>query len=418
MLRRKKYHVLQKCTVFGTIALLLTAGAGCLVQYVPVLSRAMSEKLNPEQDQDFSLEFDQDLKQDSNQDSGLSGFYELSELSEEELEHMPDLLQPDFYLSQGFGISEDSENSGSDSDSQKQSVFSEQKTEKSEKKSDPGAKPYPEEWDPTGGIVEQMNYGFYSGTRFFQLRNAGQVQNKTALSNQALYAESQLLPEFQIAFDGTPQVLIMHTHTTESFEPYERETYDSSFNYRTTDSSKNMIMVGDAIAQQLEQAGIGVIHDTTIHDYPSYTGSYERSAVTVQNALIQYPSIKIVLDIHRDAIGGDGVIKQPVAEIDGRKASQVMIISGCDDGTMDMPEYLKNFRFACLLQQQMEADYPGFTRPILFDYRKYNQNLTTGSILIEVGSHGNTLDQVEYAGELIGSSLARALESIQQSEEE
>ena len=400
-MRRKKYHVLQRCTVFGTLVLLLTAGVSCLVQYVPVLTRAMSEKLS--QDDAVSLELDS----------------ELSVLSDEELEHMPDLFQPDFYLSEGFGISdsfeEDAENSSaSDPDSQEQAVFSEQKPKRD---SDPGAKPYPEEWNPTGGIVEQMNYGFYSGTRFFQLRNAGQVQNKTALSNQALYAESQLLPEFQIAFDGTPQVLIMHTHTTESFEPYERENYDSSFNYRTTDSSKNMIMVGDAIAEQLEKAGIGVIHDTTIHDYPSYTGSYERSAVTVQNALIQYPSIKIVLDIHRDAIGGDGVIKQPVVEVNGRKASQVMIISGCDDGTMDMPEYLKNFRFACLLQQQMESDYAGFTRPVLFDYRKYNQNLTTGSILIEVGSHGNTLDQVEYAGELIGSSLARALESIKQPEE-
>ena len=120
-----------------------------------------------------------------------------------------------------------------------------------------------------------------------------------------------------------------------------------------------------------------------------------------------------MLDIHRDAIGGDGVIKQPVAEINGKKASQVMIISGCDDGTMHMPDYLKNFRFACLLQQQMETDFPGLTRPILFDYRKYNQDLTTGSILIEVGSHGNTLEQVEYAGELIGSSLARALQKLE-----
>ncbi len=377
--RRKKYNILQKFTVFGTLALLLTAGAGCLVQYVPVLTRASSEKLNLE------------LLENKNKS-----------------ENIPDLLQPDFYLSEGFGISEDIE-SESELESETQVVFSEQKTEKN---IDVGEKPYPEEWNLTGGIVEQMSYGFYSGTKFFQLPTAGQVQNKTALSNQVLYEESQLLPEFQIVADGSPQVLIMHTHTTESFEPYEREYYDSSFNYRTTDSSKNMIMVGDAIAEQLESAGIGVVHDTTVHDYPSYTGSYERSAETVKNALIQYPSIKIVLDIHRDAVGGDGVIKQPVVEINGKKASQVMIISGCDDGTMNMPNYLKNFRFACLLQQQMESDYAGFTRPILFDYRKYNQDLTTGSILIEVGSHGNTLEQVEYAGELIGSSLARALQKL------
>ena len=380
-MRRKKYNMLQKITVFGTLALLLTAGAGCLVQYVPVLTNATSEKLN--------------LKLNQNQDKS---------------ENIPDLLQPNFYLSEGFGISEDLE---SESESETQSVFSEQIAEETV---DAGEKPYPTEWNLTGGIVEQMSYGFYSGTRFFQLVTAGQVQNKTALSNQTLYEESQLLPEFQIAVDGSPQVLIMHTHTTESFEPYEREAYDSSFNYRTTDSSKNMIMVGNAIADQLELAGIGVIHDTTIHDYPSYTGSYERSAETVKNALIQYPSIKIVLDIHRDAVGGDGVIKQPVVEVNGKKASQVMIISGCDDGTMNMPNYLKNFRFACLLQQQMESDYTGLTRPILFDYRKYNQDLTTGSILIEVGSHGNTLEQVEYAGELIGSSLARALQKLKSEE--
>ncbi|MDE6658271.1 MAG: stage II sporulation protein P, partial [Oscillospiraceae bacterium] len=313
-MRRKKYNILQKFTVFGTLALLLTAGAGCLVQYVPVLTRASSEKLNLE------------LLENKNKS-----------------ENIPDLLQPDFYLSEGFGISEDIE---SELESETQVVFSEQKTEKN---IDVGEKPYPEEWNLTGGIVEQMSYGFYSGTKFFQLPTAGQVQNKTALSNQVLYEESQLLPEFQIVADGSPQVLIMHTHTTESFEPYEREYYDSSFNYRTTDSSKNMIMVGDAIAEQLESAGIGVVHDTTVHDYPSYTGSYERSAETVKNALIQYPSIKIVLDIHRDAVGGDGVIKQPVVEINGKKASQVMIISGWDDGNMNKPNYLKNFRFACLL---------------------------------------------------------------------
>lgn len=279
---------------------------------------------------------------------------------------------------------------------------------------DPGPKPYPETWDLTGGTIEKMQYGRYSGEYYFDLDRAGQVQNKTSVSNAALYAESQLLPEFRISMDGTPQVLIMHTHTTETFEPFERDAYDAEFNYRTTDCTKNMVMVGDAIAAQLEAVGIGVIHNATIHDYPSYTGSYARSAETVKAILEEYPSIKVVLDIHRDAIGGNGIIKQPTAEIGGRKASQVMIISGCDDGTMGMPDYMQNFRFAALLQQQMETDYPGLTRPILFDYRKYNQDLTTGSLLIEVGSHGNTLEQSQYAGELIGSSLARVLMGLQE----
>ncbi len=277
---------------------------------------------------------------------------------------------------------------------------------------DAGPKPYPLTWDLSGGMVKPMTYTAYSGDLYFDLENAGQVQNKTDISNETLYAESRLRPALKIALHSEPQVLIMHTHTTETYEPYERDTFDASFNYRTTDSSKNMVMVGKAIAEKLENAGISVIHDGTIHDYPSYTGSYERSGATVQGILAQYPSIKVVLDIHRDAISQNGIIKQPVVEINGRKAAQVMIIAGCDDGTMGMPNYMQNFRFACLLQQQMESDYTGLTRPILFDYRKYNQNLTTGSILIEVGSHGNTLDQAEYAGELIGASLARTLKSM------
>ena len=140
--------------------------------------------------------------------------------------------------------------------------------------------------------------------------------------------------------------------------------------------------------------------------------TYERSEVTVKKYLEQYPTIKVVLDIHRDAIESNGTRYSAVAEIGGKKAAQVMIISGCDNGKMNMPNYMENLKFATLLQNQMESDYPSFTRPILFDYRKYNQHLTTGSILIEVGSHGNSLDQAIYAGELVGKSLAKTLKGL------
>lgn len=282
-------------------------------------------------------------------------------------------------------------------------------TKKNESTSEAGPKPYPTEWDTGEGTVYKSTFERYSGEKYIGLDEGGQVRNETDVSNGVLLEESREMPEFKIELNDEPQVLIMHTHTTESFEPFEREYFDSSFNYRTTDSSKNVVMIGDKITEQLENAGIGVIHDTTIHDYPSYNGSYERSAETVKNILKEYPSIKVVLDIHRDAIGTNDSIMQPVVEVNGKDAAPVMIISGCDDGTMDMPDYMKNFRFASLLQQQMSSDYNGFTRPILFDYRKYNQDLTTGSLLIEVGTHGNTLEQVEYSGELLGKSLAKAL---------
>lgn len=279
--------------------------------------------------------------------------------------------------------------------------------------SDKGPKPYPEKWkEQENCTVYPYTFERYSGSKYIGLDGGGQVMNETDIKNSVLIEESKKSPDFTISTDGSPQVLIMHTHTTESFEPYERDCFDKSFNYRSTDPSKNVVMIGDRIANQLESEGIGVIHDSTIHDYPSYNGSYDRSAETVKSILEENPTIKVVLDIHRDAIGTSDSIMQPTVNINGKKAAQIMIISGCDDGTLDMPDYMKNFRFACLLQNRFCKDSPGLARPILFDYRKYNQDLTTGSLLIEVGSHGNTLAQVEYSGDLIGKSLAKALKEL------
>ena len=306
-------------------------------------------------------------------------------------------------ISEGYGINEETEDVG-DSTSPPDMVSD-----------NPGEKPYPSEEDwKAGGSIIRTTYGTFSGTTYFNLESFGQVNNKTSVPNETLIEESRYLPDFKIEDTDQPQVLIYHTHTTESFEPYVREFYDAGFNYRTTDETKNVVMVGNEIEKQLKAAGIGVIHATDIHDYPSYNGSYDRSRETVTKILEEYPSIKVALDIHRDAISGEGTAYQPVAEINGREAAQIMIISGCDDGTLDMPDYMKNFHFAAYLQQQIEGDSPGLTRPVLFDYRKYNQDLTTGSLLIEVGSHGSTLEQVQYSGQLIGSSLAKALNSLKE----
>lgn len=321
------------------------------------------------------------------------------------MEFSEDVFNEEYILSEGYGIYEESvEETLSSGEVNPLDVVSD----------NPGEKPYPseEEWTPGGSIV-RTTYGEFSGNTYFNLDKCGQVNNKTSIPNETLIEESRYLPDFTISDTEEPQVLIYHTHTTESFEPYVRDFYDANFNYRTTDETKNMVMVGDEIQKQLEAQGIGVIHARDIHDYPSYNGSYARSRETITKILEQYPTIKVVLDIHRDAISGNGIAYQPIAEINGKEAAQIMIISGCDDGTLEMPNYIKNFHFASYLQQQLEGDYPGFTRPILFDYRKYNQDLTTGSLLIEVGSHGNTLEQVQYSGQLIGASLARALISLE-----
>ncbi len=314
-----------------------------------------------------------------------------------------DFLNGGMILSEGYGIEAETE-----SEARLQSPL--------DMVSDsPGEKPYPteEQWTEGGDIV-RTTYGKYSGNTFFDLDKCGQVNNKTDISNDKLKEESRKIVDFTIENTSEPQVLIYHTHTTESFEPYVRKHMDAEFNYRTTDDTKNMIMVGNAIQAELEASGIGVIHVTEIHDYPSYNGSYARSRESIVPILEQYPSIKVALDIHRDAISGEGFAAQPYVEIDGKEAAQIMIISGCDDGTLNMPNYMMNFRFASKLQQQLEGDNEGLTRPILFDYRHYNQDLTTGSLLIEVGSHGNTLEQVQYSGQLIGRSLGTLLNDMKE----
>lgn len=273
--------------------------------------------------------------------------------------------------------------------------------------------PYPSELESHDGDIEDVHYGTYSDTNFVTLNSGAQVRNCTELSNKKVLKQSEKTPDFKIELNSDqPQVLIYHTHTTESFEPYTRDYYDKSFTCKTTDAKKNMIRIGNAICKQLEKSGIKTVHSTTIHDYPDYNSAYDLSYNTVSKILKKYPSIKVVLDIHRDAIEKEnGLRLSPITEVNGKRAAQLMIISCADyaDGSMGMPNYLANLTFACSLQSQIETDYPGLDRPILFDYRNYNQSLSTGALLVEVGSHGNSLGEAIYTGKLLGKSLSKDL---------
>lgn len=255
------------------------------------------------------------------------------------------------------------------------------------------------------GIIKEMHYTA-GETEIYIQSGAGSIKNLTALSAaQVAQQVMQPLP-FNIELNSTePQVLIMHTHATESYESAEKDWYDTSYTARSLDCEQNMTAVGRELCAVLNAGGINTIQDTTLHDYPSYNGSYSRSRATVESYLEKYPSIKVVLDVHRDAIENSGARIKPVAEINGMKAAQLMIICGADDGTMGMPNYLQNLRFASRLQNSIESAYPGLTRPVLFDYRNYNQQLTTGSLLLEVGGHANTLEEAKYTARLVGQAM-------------
>lgn len=268
--------------------------------------------------------------------------------------------------------------------------------------------PYPTELSDNGGRIIRRTYSYEPSSTCIALPGGGMLKNSTDISID--YIKEQVLkePELNLADTAEPIVIIMHTHTTECYEPEARERYDQDFSLRTTELDKSVAAVGDEIAKALEAAGIGVIHDKTVHDYPRYTGAYDRSSETVAKLLMDYPSVKIVIDVHRDAIESEGVRYAPICEVDGKTAAQVMIICGCTN----VPQYRYNLRFASKLQSRLESDYPGLTRPLLFTERNYNQELTKASILIEMGSSSNSLDEALYSGRLVGMSLAEMIEDM------
>lgn len=219
---------------------------------------------------------------------------------------------------------------------------------------------------------------------------------------------------FTVQKNAQPQVLIIHTHTTETFMGEDRDYYTDADVSRTTDNSKNMVKLGSIVAKKLNDAGIVTIHDTTVHDYPKYDGSYSRSAETICNNLKKYPSIKIVIDMHRDAIAsGESDKVKLTTEINGKKAAQIMLVMGSQSGSVtNFPNWQENLKLAVRLQQKLEATYPSLARSISLMSRNYNESLTTGSMLIEMGTDGNTIDEVSYSAELLGEALKELLNTM------
>lgn len=207
------------------------------------------------------------------------------------------------------------------------------------------------------------------------------------------------------------QVLIVHTHTCESYMSEDSGYYTESFYPRTTDNNSNVVAVGQAIADSLKAHDIGVVHAVTQHDNPSYNGAYDRSYATIMEYLDKYSEIKVVLDIHRDSMTTDDMTKlKPTFDYDGKKAAQIMIMSGHDDGDNEFPTWKQNLSFALKLQSACETMYPGMTRPLNFGDYTYNMNVNSGSLLIEVGTDANTIDEAILSGEMLGNALSQVLQ--------
>ncbi|MGM9661754.1 MAG: stage II sporulation protein P [Oscillospiraceae bacterium] len=211
--------------------------------------------------------------------------------------------------------------------------------------------------------------------------------------------------------EEAPQVLIMHTHGSEAYTMPAGQEYEASGDHRCTDTDYNVVRVGEEIASVLAEYGISSVHDRTLYDDPQYNGAYGRSLEGIESYLAKYPSIRFVLDVHRDAItDAQGQIYKVVSETEEGSAAQLTLVMGSDGGGLPHENWRENLKLAVALQQALLEDYPTLMRPILLRNSRYNQHATTGSLLIEVGAAGNSLDEALLAARLFAEGFAKVVQ--------
>lgn len=205
-----------------------------------------------------------------------------------------------------------------------------------------------------------------------------------------------------------PLVLIIHTHGTESFMPDgAKYYYDDGEIARSDDPDENMIAVGKEFVRVLEENGIKTVHCEIMHDKESYRDSYSRSAESIAKYLKQYPSIKYVFDLHRDSImRSGGELISAVTAVNGKNHSQIMPVIGT--GAADWEE---NMIFALKLRSLLNGDHTNLCRPICLRESTYNQNMAEISLLLEIGSSGNTLTEAKNAAILTAEAIVELIKS-------
>ena len=201
------------------------------------------------------------------------------------------------------------------------------------------------------------------------------------------------------------QILIIHTHGTEAYTPEGTDVYEPSDDYRTTDTNYSVIRVGRALAEALRAYGLNVLHDEGLYDYPSYTSSYVRSGQAIEEYLEAYPGISLVIDLHRDALGDGDTIYKTVTQAEGTQAAQLMFVMGSDIN-LEHPYWQDNLSLALTLQNAVSSRHPELMRPTTLCAYRYNQQLTAGSLLMEVGTSGNSLQEAITAVQLFADAAA------------
>lgn len=203
----------------------------------------------------------------------------------------------------------------------------------------------------------------------------------------------------KVADSNNPEVLIYHTHATESYRPVDFG------NFHTVEEYATVRDVGDFFAYELDKLGVGIVHDRTLHDSPSYNQSYDRSLQTAKGMLSKFPQAKIIIDLHRDASPHEGGGK--TVKIDGKDVATYALVVGNGNGNVAA---LK--AFAEKVNAKAESMYPGFGGRIIPKDHKYNQYINDKSLLIEVGNNQNSIEETRLTGKYLANVISEVLKEM------
>ncbi len=231
----------------------------------------------------------------------------------------------------------------------------------------------------------------------------GEVYIKNS-SGKTLSAEMLESAAFVPLAEGAPQVLILHTHGSESYTPSD-DRWTVNEEYRTSDTRYNVVRVGDEVAAALSAQGLSVVHDRILYDDPLYDGAYGRSAEAIEAYLQKYPSITYVLDIHRDAVEDSAGNQYKLITAEDETLAQVSFIMGSShDG------WEENLKLAVSVADAMVQNHPTIMRPVTLRSSNYNQHLSPGAMLVEIGTAGNSLEEALHAARCFGEAFARTVQ--------
>lgn len=206
------------------------------------------------------------------------------------------------------------------------------------------------------------------------------------------------------------EVIIYHTHTTETYSKSKDLNYEASGEFRTLDKNANVVRVGKYLKELLEKKDVKVYHDTEYYDYPSYNLSYSKAGKAILALTKKYTGANVVLDIHRDALGSQTEIYRPIVNINGKDVAQILLVVGTNQGGLKHPNWRENLKFALKLQEVANEKYPGLCRYVSLRKERFNQQVTNGALIVEMGATGNTMEEVLRSTELFSEILLEVIE--------